>query len=320
MISPPCSQEFIRKAVGTAFPNSRIANTHVLSGGLINTNVKIEFSAPQPPVVLRVYQGDAAVCLKEAAVLRLVHSTVPVPEVIHVEPDGIDGSLPFCILQFVHGITFQQLKRTGDLDAIHEASASVGKTLAHIGEFQFSKPGRLLAEPETDLMVGDEYGEGPDPIPCLLDTFLQSEHLQRRLDASFRRKLHDFIWSWSAELRALTIERHLVHSDFGNRNILVDCVNRRWQVVAVLDWEFALSGSPLLDVGHFLRYERDDRSLREPFCSRAFVEYGGILPAAWRRLSQVVDLTGLVHCLTHDQLPDDVACEILGLINATLES
>ena len=30
----------------------------------------------------------------------------------------------------------------------------------------------------------------------------------------------------------------------------------RWAVAAVLDWEFAVSGSPLADVGHFLRYER----------------------------------------------------------------
>jgi hypothetical protein len=97
-------------------------------------------------------------------------------------------------------------------------------------------------------------------------------------------------------------------------------VNRRWQVVAVLDWEFSLSGSPLLDVGHFLRYERRHASLREPFFSRAFVEAGGVLPPDWRRISQVVDLTGLVHCLTHQQLPDDVACEILELIKSTLES
>ena len=88
----------------------------------------------------------------------------------------------------------------------------------------------------------------------------------------------------------------------------------------MLDWEFSLSGSPLLDVGHFLRYDRGDVSLREPSFSRAFVEFGGVLPADWRRISQVLDLTGLVHCLTHRQLPDDVTCEILQLIKSTLES
>lgn len=316
----PHSPDFIRDCVATAFPNLRIADAQVLSGGLINTNITIEFSSLQPPVVLRFYQGDTEVCLKETAVLRLVHSTVPVPEVIHVEPNGINGSRPFCILEFVNGITFQQLKRTRDIEAIHQAAASVGKTLAHIGKYQFLKPGLLQTDLKKQLMVGDGYDDDPDPIPRLLDVFLQSEDLQRRLDGPLRQKLHNFIWCWAARLRELNNESHLVHCDFGNRNILVDCVNGRWQVVAVLDWEFSISGSPLIDLGHFLRYDRGNVSLREPFFSRAFVEFGGVLPPDWHRVSQVLDLTGLVHCLTHRQLPDDVTREILQLIKSTLES
>jgi aminoglycoside phosphotransferase (APT) family kinase protein len=307
----------IHDCIAIAFPGSEIARTEILSGGLINTNIKIEFSAEQPPVVLRFYRGDAAVCLKECEILRLVRSTVPVPEVIHVEPNGIDGSRPFSILGFVNGWTFQQLKRAKDLEAIHQAAASVGEMLARIGKYKFPKPGRLQVG--NELTVGPLYMEGPDPIPRLLDLFLQSEHLQQRLDVSLQRKLHDLIWSWADRLRVFDNDSHLVHCDFGSRNILVDCVNGRWQVVAVLDWEFALSGSPLLDVGHFLRYEPEDRPLREPYFSRAFVESGGSLPDDWRRISQVLDLTGLVECLRHDHLPDDVAGEILQLINSTLE-
>ena len=111
----------IRDCIALAFPNSEIARSEFLAGGLINTNIKIEFSSQQPPVVLRFYRGDAAVCLKECAVLRLVRSTVPVPEVIYVEPNGIDGSAPFIMMEFVNGVTFQQLKRTNDLEAIHQA-------------------------------------------------------------------------------------------------------------------------------------------------------------------------------------------------------
>jgi len=318
MISTDYSASTIRDCIGAAFGDETIAGVQVLSGGLINTNIKIEFRSGEPPVVLRFYKGDAAVCLKETAVLRLVRSTVPVPEVIYLEPNGINGSPPFCILEFVNGLTFQQLKRTNNLEAIHQAAASVGETLARMGRYQFSKPGRLEIDPENQLTVGDGYGDGPDLVPDLLDQFLQSEVLQGRLDGSFRQKLHDFIWSWSAQLRELHKERQLVHCDFGNRNILVDCLNGRWQVVAVLDWEFALSGAQLIDVGHFLRYEKPGESLREPYFSRAFMEFGGVLPNDWRRISRVLDLTGLVHNLTHDQLPDDVTREILQLINSTL--
>jgi aminoglycoside phosphotransferase (APT) family kinase protein len=310
------SAALIRDCIRIAFPDSKISATSLLSGGLINTNIKVEFGVHQPPVVLRIYRGDAAICLKESAVLQLARSTVPVPAVIHAEPNGIAGSPPFSILQFVNGVTFQQLKRTSDLEAIHQAAASVGETLARIGKFQFSKPGRL--EMDNDLSVGARYMEGPDPIPRLLDAFLESKHLQQRIDVSLQQQLHNFIWSWADLLRAFDDDSYLVHCDFGNRNILVDCVNGRWQVAAVLDWEFALSGSPLLDVGNFLRYEPQDTPLREPYFSRAFVESGGFLPDDWRRVCRVLDLTALVECLTHDRLPEDVADEILGLINSTL--
>ena len=320
MISPPASPEIIRGCISTAFPNLKIATAQVLSGGLLNTNIKIEFSTDRQPVVLRLHRGDTAVCLKESAVLRLIRSTVPVAEVIYVQPNGIDGCGPFSILEFVKGQTFQWLKRTGDLEAIHQAAASVGQTLARIGEYQFPKSGRLRVAGENELTVGDAYMEGPDPIPRLLDQFLESACLQRRLDGAFQQKLHDFIWSWAAQLRTLDNQCHLVHCDFGNRNILVDRVKGRWQVVAVLDWEFALSGLPLLDIGHFLRYERRGTPLREPHFSRAFVESGGSLPEDWRRISQVLDLTGLIECTTREQLPDEVAIELVELINSTLAS
>src|SRR5262249_54172143 len=143
------------RCISTAFPDSEIAHTEILSGGLINTNIKIEFNSRQPPVVLRFYRGGTAVCLKESAVLRLVRSTVPVPEVIYAEPKGIDGSAPFSILEFVNGVTFQELKRTQNLEAIHQAATSAGKTLALIGKHHFSKPGRL--EIDNDLTVGSPY-------------------------------------------------------------------------------------------------------------------------------------------------------------------
>jgi aminoglycoside phosphotransferase (APT) family kinase protein len=306
----------IHDCIKLAFPHSEISAHTLLSGGLSNTNIKVESSSHQPPVVLRIYRGDAATCLKECAVLQLVRSSLRVPAVIHAEPNGIAGSPPFAILEFVNGVTFQQLKRTNDLEAIHQASASIGDTLARIGKFQFPKPGRL--ETDNGLSVGALYVEGADPIPRLLDSFFESKRLQQRIDVSLQQRLHDFIWSWADRLRDCDNDSSLVHCDFGNRNILVDCINGRWQVAAVLDWEFALSASPLIDVGHFLRYEPEKSPLREPYFSRAFIESGGFLPDDWRQVSRVLDLTALVECLTHERLPEDVAGEILHLINATL--
>lgn len=318
MISSAFDINQITRLLRSVFPGRPVGEIVPLTGGLININLKITFESGEAPVVLRVYRRDPTVCRQEVEVLRLLRQTVPVPELIHSAPDGIDGSGPFSILGFVEGLTFQQLKRTNNLDAIHQAAASVGETLAAIGRFKFEKPGRLVVTTDQRVSVGVPYIEGPDPIPRILDSFLTSDDLRRRVSDSLVEELHAFIWKWATLLPDLSNDSFLVHSDFGNRNILVKEVDGKWKVAAVLDWEFAFSGSPLLDVGHFLRYEKVSAPLREPFFSRAFVENGGSLPDNWRNASRVIDLTALVELLTHPYLPDDVASEILELIHATL--
>lgn len=133
------------------------------------------------------------------------------------------------------------------------------------------------------------------------------------------QRLHDYAWSWSSRLPDLEESPCLVHNDFGKRNIVVRRENGKWIVAAILDWELAFSGSPLLDIGHFLRYERISALQIEPHFSQGFVEHGGRLPDNWREISRVIDLSGLVECLTHDELPLDVEIELLELINATLD-
>jgi aminoglycoside phosphotransferase (APT) family kinase protein len=299
------------------FPAVQVKDFQCLDGGLINTNLKVDLAADRPPVVLRFYRDGAAVCRKEVGVLRLVSQTVPVAKVLHSEPDGFAGFGAHAILEFVEGITFQQLKRSSDLAAIQQASYSVGTTLAAIGRYQFPAAGRLTGEAYS-LQVGEQYVTGPNPIASIMDVFLASPNLAGRAGAALRQKLHDFVWAWEARMPGINNDHSLVHSDFGNRNVLVRQLRGEWQVAAVLDWEFAFSGTPLLDVGHFLRYERKEQPLREPHFSRGFVEQGGSLPDNWRKIARVIDLTGLVECLTHEKLPPQVETELLQLIRATL--
>jgi len=303
--------------VAAAFPNRRIVGHEVLTGGLINTNLKIHFESDLDPVVLRIYRDGAAACRKEAAIHELVRRDIPVPEIFYVASEGLDGSPPFAIVEYVEGLTFQQLKRTNDNAAIAQAAADVGKTLAAIGRFQFSAPGELTSY-EGELVAGDKFIDGSDPIPRLVDRFLGSPVLQQRASTELIDHLHNFVWSHAAVLPQLENDRSLVHNDYGNRNILVREENGNWRVAAVLDWELAFSGSPLLDVGHFLRYELRSQSLREPYFSRAFVAHGGYLPDNWQSIVKLIDLTALVECLTHKNLPSDVEAELFDLIQRTL--
>jgi aminoglycoside phosphotransferase (APT) family kinase protein len=289
----------VERMVAAAFPERRVVGHEILTGGLINTNLKVHLDGGFDPVVLRVYRDGPEVCRKELALHDLVKGEVPVAEIIYA---STESSPAFAVLEYCEGLTFQQLKRTGDLEAIHQAAADVGKTLAAIGRFSF----------------GDKVIEGPDQVRRILDRFLASPILQQRVSVALIDRLHNLIWSHAAELRVVDEDRSLVHNDFGNRNILVHQRHGSWRVAAILDWELAFRGSPLLDVGHFLRYESPAQPLREPHFSRAFIEHGGKLPDNWQRIVKLIDLTGLVECLTHEQLPHDVEAELLALIEATL--
>jgi aminoglycoside phosphotransferase (APT) family kinase protein len=309
----------VRRLVRMAFPARRVDGFESLSGGLCNINLKILFESNEAPVVLRLYRHDPVAVQKEVELLSLVRKTVPVPEVLHANYEGIDHSGPFAFIEFVAGPTFQQLRRTNDVPAIRQASYKVGQTLAAIGSFGFTKPGRL----GPGLCVGEPYLEADeDRVPRLFDSWLTSANLQRRI-GDLHAELHDLVWSWSKQLRLLAnptkLNSRLVHSDFGPRNIIVREVSGKWEVAAIIDWEFAFSGSPLVDVGHFLRYERAACPLREPEFSRAFIEHGGTLPNDWRKLVKLIDLTALCEMLTRDSLPEDVASEVVGLVRSTLE-
>jgi len=308
--------DLARRMLRFAFPGCSIAALEPLRGGYRNANFKVSLdSSYLPAVVLRIYEHDAALCRKEVDLMSLVAGTVPVPDVLYANT-GADGDLPsFAILKFMEGMTLRELKRTGDRAAVAEAAFASGKLLASLGKFAFAKAGWLSA----GLHVTDPLLEGDDPLPRFVDLCLASPHVQRRLPADFRSRLHDLMWSWAHRLRQLDSETSLVHCDFGMRNLLVRREQDTWQVAALLDWEFAVSGSPLIDIAHFLRYELRDSPLLEPHFSRGFLEAGGVLPSDLRQLCRVIDLSALVDTLVRAELPSDVEWEIVELLHATAE-
>jgi aminoglycoside phosphotransferase (APT) family kinase protein len=267
-------------------------------------------------VVLRIYEHDGSLCQKEADLIRLIGRSVPVPEVIHAEPRGWEDVPPFALLRYVEGITFRELKKGGDAEATAQAAYSAGQTLAAIGRVTFPRPGWL----GPGAKVSAPLLEGADAMPRFADLCLESANLQGRIGAELREAIHDLAWRWAPRLGILDDEACLVHGDFGKRNLVVRNLAGKWEVAAVLDWEFALSGTSLADLGHFLCYERATRPVVEPHFSKGYREAGGTLPENWRQLARVVDLTSLCESLTHDQLPDGVVAELVELVRATVEN
>jgi aminoglycoside phosphotransferase (APT) family kinase protein len=302
--------------VQTVFPRGRVVEMQPLGEGSRNANFKLRLDGQPEPLVLRIYEHDASLCRKELDLLRLAGGSVPVPEVIHAEPCGLEDLPPFTLARYVEGISLRDLKRSGDTKAAAEAAYSAGETLAAIGRIAFARPGWLGPGPAVTAPLL----EGKDPMPRFVDLCLASSHLERRLPADLRDGASGLVWQWAPQLTRLDEEARLVHGDFNGRNLLVRCLAGRWSVVAVLDWEFAVSGSPLGDLGNFLRYERAAHPLAEPHFSAGYLHAGGALPRDWRRLARALDVAAICESLTHDQLPDRAIAELVELVRAMVEN
>jgi aminoglycoside phosphotransferase (APT) family kinase protein len=293
----------IRRLCQSLTPRRRVTGAARLVGGLSNSSFKIHFEPGGEPVVLRVYERDPAACRKELELLGTLARTVPVPEVLHAEPDGLDGDGPFVFLRYVEGITFRQLKAAADPRAIQEAAYAIGAALVAIGK--------------SDLSAMPHVGEGPRPSPESINGHLASPTLVARTGGALADRVRRVVADWAARLRLLADERRLVHGDFRKQNILVRPAGNAWTVAAVLDWECACKGSPMIDVGLFLRYERPERPVAEPAFSRGFRDGGGQLDDDWMDLARAVDLDSLCRSLTAPHLPSDIEREIVGLVTAT---
>jgi len=303
------------RMIHAALPAARVVSATPLTDGLRNANFRIEVDGAAGPLVLRLYEHDYSLCRKEADLIRRIGRVVPVPEAIHAEPDGWDDAPPFALLSYVNGVTLHQLKRSGDREAFAQAAESAGETLAAIGRVVFPQCGWLGPGAQVSPILPD----GTDPIPHFVDSCLASPNARQRMPASLCDGVHRLMWAWAPAIDALSRQAVLVHSDFGKRNLIVRNMAGRWRIAAVLDWEFAVSGCPLADIGHFLCYERASRPLAEPHFSSGYLHGGGELPEGWRELSRLLDLAALCESLSHEYLPDAVIQELVELVSATVD-
>ncbi|WP_250030237.1 phosphotransferase family protein [Paractinoplanes maris] len=271
---------------GIARPGQRIIESRALTGGYSNDNTVLTMTGGERYVLRRYLRGNK--CALEAALARRLTGVVPVPDVVAADPTGEAAGEPVLLSAFVPGVPVSDLDAT-DLAGI---GRDVGATLARIGAVEFAAPGFFAGgrlEPD-----GAEPAEGLDLwVDRCLTEGNAAGHLTDEEQQAVRRWARDA----APELSTLKGSRRLVHSDYNPKNLLATRTpDGRWRVAAVLDWEFAFSSSPLVDIGNMLRFPRPP-AFTDAFLA-GFQEAGGALPPNWRRLSQALDLFALADFLT----------------------
>jgi Ser/Thr protein kinase RdoA (MazF antagonist) len=129
---------------------------------------------------------------------------------------------------------------------------------------------------------------------------------------------------WTAVERAAPLlgevdgQYTLVHADYKRSNILLRQSAATWTVAAVLDWEFAFAGPPLIDVGLFLRAGKAlPIGFREAF-EAGYRDVGGELPLEWLRLSRLLDLLSQVTFLNDPQDRPRRIAETIAVVDETV--
>jgi aminoglycoside phosphotransferase (APT) family kinase protein len=280
-----------------------------LSGGLRNTNYRVRLEAHAEPLVLRLYTAEAEACAREAALLRLVQAQVPVPRVVRSEPNAAP---PWMLMTFIAGQRLDHVLARASPSEVEVLARSAGAILARIHAFTFERGGFLDAELEIAEPLGPHF-----VWSTMLEEWLLGERVPARLGVELSRRLLAFVRAnaWRDEqLRARPAS--LLHADYKPWNLL----GRDGQVAAVLDWEFAFAGTPLNDIGIFLR----SGARQPPAYAAGFIDgyrsAGGTLPADWQRLSRLVDLISLCGFLERETVDQATVRDVRTLVGATLDA
>jgi aminoglycoside phosphotransferase (APT) family kinase protein len=127
------------------------------------------------------------------------------------------------------------------------------------------------------------------------------------------RAKRDVYWSIPNSTR-------LIHCDYNLKNILIRRADSVWKVVGILDWEFALAGSPLVDIGNFLRFEDELPSgFREAFI-QGYLSDPNELPSNWREVAKLLDLAAMVNFLEDERDAPKTFQTAISVIEKTVES
>jgi len=308
----------LERLIEPAFPDAVISEQAVLATGLANTNVRFRLRGHERAYVLRVHTREAQAARREQAVMsylgRNAHPPLPLAPLLYSDPVPRIGEHPYSIWAFVEGTLLQELFKTASDSELNEMATACGRVAAALTAHRFSKCGELGAA----LEVVQEYGAPSQFVPSTLYEALHGGLAGKRLGAPLSNAL------WAAVERAAPLleeidDRYtLVHADYKRSNLLLQRTESGWSVSAVLDWEFAFAGPPLIDVGLFLRAG----SALPPGFRDAFVhgyrDAGGALPAEWLRLSRLLDLLSQMTFLNDARDRPRVIAETTKVVEETL--
>jgi aminoglycoside phosphotransferase (APT) family kinase protein len=286
-------------------PGQRVIAATPLGGGYRNRNTLIAASGGHGYVLRQYGLAEAAsasdpvaapgarTCAVEAALAQRLRGVVPVPEVVAADPAGSAAGQPVLLSRHVPGVPLSAaLAESGEADQARLGHAA-GQALAALGTISFGRGGffadETLEPSSADLSAG---------LPEFLEQCLAAGPAASVLSSAELAGLRALARRAAPLAAQVAGARQLVHADFNPKNLLASSQDGRWSITAVLDWEFAFSGSPMHDVGNMLRFAAELPAAFADGFTEGFCAAGGTLPPHWREVSRALDLFALADLLT----------------------
>jgi len=310
---PPVDLSALNEMLAPAFPGQSVVAAEHVSGGFANSSFKVEMSNMGDPVVVRVYVRDPSAAFREASILELVKERVPVPEVLYVSPEAREPHT-YVILRWVEGVTLDQLLEQGVSSDTRRAVRATGTVLARLQGFRFARSGFFGSR----LDIRTPLASDAHAIVGFLEQCLFKDGGEERLGVALTQRVWRFATEHEDMLGAVEHHKMLVHGDFGGLNVIVRTAPDAPEVAALIDWEYAHSGTPLVDLGNMLRRPDHEAPWFEEELIQGYREEGGILPENWRQVSRIVDFVKLCAFVGSPNAGEVAVQGVRALIESTL--
>lgn len=284
--------ETLNSMIGQVFSGKRLIKAERTQTGLSNGTFKVEIEGSTTPYFLRISAGGLDVASIEKAIAERLRGVVPVADYIYLDTSRKLIEYDWALIEWKEGVLLRDILQRGEESQIAKVAESVGSVLARIHSHTFECPGFFAG----DLTIANPFNMDENEYYSFISESLDNEATGHWLGAEVTEKVRTFCESHRSLLSEIHEPPVLVHSDFNGLNLLMIERPNGFEVLAVLDWEFAFSGRRYVDIGNMLRYEHDN-SLFERHFIKAYRGSGGFLDENWALLSKLEDLIALCDLL-----------------------
>lgn len=268
----------IQAMISQAFPQRTLISYESISLGCANLNIKCYLGSGTNPCLLRIYLRDSNAAVREKNIATHIKKDIPVPQTWYI---GVWEDKHFAITEYMAGTSLRSVLLNGYCQNMTEVMFEAGFILSKIRQYPFPNVA-------IDTTKPDYRG--------FANTCLSSSVVIKTLEKTTLAKIKTVL-----ERHYLLLpdekEQHLVHGDYDPANILVDYINGRWEITAILDWEFSFSGSVLWDVANMLRYAHQMPAVFESAFLEGLRAGGVLLPQHWHTSVHLMNILALLDCL-----------------------